>query len=289
MHKDQRGLGRFGIWHLLALAVALLVVTSAAVGLGLRGAAVRTAAVEPVDAPGWREGPFPCRPDPMANVPNPTRFVVVAGCSTVTGTVSQVRRDPVDGEVNMLVTVDGAYDQFLLPGNRGLLRAVVVPRDVTRVTIPEVGQQAVLYGAWVQDRTRRDEATMHPVWGVEAFGGRVGSTPASRSNTAAAKRLLVRMRAPRSVPLGAAIDVLVRVESQVKDARRPEPEANLFFEVRSQDGRGVQWKAAATNALGMARVTLVALEQPGSFRVVVYVDKLGRSTVVSAPITIHRR
>lgn len=47
--------------------------------------------------------------------------------------------------------------------------------------------------------------------------------------------------------------------------------------------------AATTNALGLARVSLVALEHPGSFQVWLYVDKPGRSAVVSAPVTVRRR
>jgi hypothetical protein len=99
----------------------------------------------------------------------------------------------------------------------------------------------------------------------------------------------VGLEAPTSVPVGGAIDVLVRVESGAEGARRPLPEANLFFEVRDEHGRGVQWKAAATNALGLARVTLVALEHPGSFRLWLYADRQGSSAVVSSPITVRRR
>ena len=47
--------------------------------------------------------------------------------------------------------------------------------------------------------------------------------------------------------------------------------------------------ATTTNALGQARVTLVALEHPGSFRLWLYADKLGRSAVVSVPVTVRRR
>jgi hypothetical protein len=82
---------------------------------------------------------------------------------------------------------------------------------------------------------------------------------------------------------------VVRVESGPTGARRPQPEANLFFEVRDQDGRAVQWKATTTNALGRAQVTLVALEQPGSYRLWLYADKPGRSAVASSPVTVRRR
>jgi hypothetical protein len=91
------------------------------------------------------------------------------------------------------------------------------------------------------------------------------------------------------VPVGGAINITVRVQSNAEGMLRPEPEANLFFEVRADDDRGVQWKAATTNALGRARVSLVALEHPGSFRVWLYVDKPGRSAIVSAPVVVRHR
>jgi hypothetical protein len=101
--------------------------------------------------------------------------------------------------------------------------------------------------------------------------------------------LKVHLKAPRSVPVGGALNMTVRVQSTAKGILRPEPKANLFFELRANDDHGVQWKAATTNALGLARVSLVALEQPGSFRVWLYVDKPGRSAVVSVPVTVRRR
>jgi hypothetical protein len=119
--------------------------------------------------------------------------------------------------------------------------------------------------------------------------GRAGPAPSPGAVVLGRNRLQVRVVAPPSVPVGGAMDVFVRVESGRGAARRPEPEANLFFEVRGQDGRGVQWKAATTNALGKARVTLVALEQPGSFQLWLYADKQGRSAVVHVPVTVQRR
>ena len=145
------------------------------------------------------------------------------------------------------------------------MRAAVVPRDVPRVTVPKVGQHTTLYGAWVLDRNQRNQVALHPVWGIESStterSGGFGSLPMPGvgSNTAVNKRLKVHMKAPRSVPVGGAINITVRVQSSAEGMLRPEPEANLFFEVRGKDDHGVQWKAATTNALGRARVSLVAL------------------------------
>lgn len=156
------------------------------------------------------------------------------------------------------------------------------------MTVPKVGQHAALYGTWVLDRNQRGQVALHPVWGVEvttsdASTGLVPPMPGAN------KRLKVHMKVPRSVPVGGAMNITVRVQSVAKGVMRSEPEANLFFEVRTNDDRGVQWKAATTNALGLARVSLVALEHPGSFRVWLYVNKPGRSAVVSAPIAVRRR
>jgi hypothetical protein len=63
----------------------------------------------------------------------------------------------------------------------------------------------------------------------------------------------------------------------------------MGYSVPNPDNRGVQWKAAAANALGLARVSLVALEHPGTYRVWLYVDKAGRAAVLSAPVTVRRR
>jgi hypothetical protein len=295
MPGDQRRLDWFGARHILALAGITLIAVSAAVGLGLFGGrGLGTVMAPPANAPAWKTGPVACRENPMEGVPHPTRFLVVAGCSTVSGTVRQVRRDPADGEFNMLIAVDPTYMRFLPSGTAGVLRAAAVPRDIPKVTIPRVGQHATFYGTWVLDRNQRNQAALHPVWmiRISGGGGALAADPgrsATGSATVVGKRLLVHLQAPRSVPVGGAINVSVRVESTTKGARRPEPEANLFFEVRTQDDRGVQWKAATTNALGLARVSLVALEHPGSFRIWLYVDKPGRSAVVSGPVAVRPR
>ena len=285
-----RRLGRLGGRHVLVVGVAVLVAAGAAVTLSLVGDhGVRTAMAPPAGGPAWQSGLAPCRQDPMVGVPQPTRFVVVAGCSTVSGTVQQVRRDPVDGELNIQVVPDQAYSRFLPPVNQGQLRAVAVPQDVPGLTVPTVGQHASFYGAWVLDRNQHHQAAMHPVWMIQPTGGRASPAPSGGAVVLGRNRLQVRLVAPPSVPVGGAMDIFVRVESGRGAARRPEPEANLFFEVRAQDGRGVQWKAATTNALGKARVTLVALEQPGAFQLWLYADRQGRSAVMHVPITVQRR
>jgi hypothetical protein len=297
LRRRHRHLARLGAPQILAVAGITLVAFSAAIGYGmLRAGGLEMAMEPPAAAPAWRTGTVACRDDPMVGVPHPTRFVVVANCSTVSGTVKQVRRDPADGELNLLIQVDHSFARFLSSADEGgVLGAAVVPRDVPKVSVPRVGEHATLYGAWVRDRNQHDQVALHPVWGVEVSTGESGAglaplpMPGAGSNTAVNKRLKVQLKAPRSVPVGGAINIVVRVQSSAKGVLRPEPEANLFFEVQAKGDRGVQWKAATTNALGLARVSLVALEHPGAFRVWLYVDKPGRSAVVSAPVTVRRR
>jgi hypothetical protein len=298
MPSDHRHLGRlgwFGARYVLALAGVTLMAVSAAVGLGLfEGRGLETAMAPSASAPAWQTGAVACREDPMQGVPHPTRFLIVAACSTVSGTVRQVRRDPADGELNMLIAVDRSYERFLPSGSDGQLRAAAVPRDIPKLTIPRVGQHATFYGAWVLDRNQRNQASLRPVWKVKPSGSSraMAADPGRLATGSAAvvgKRLIIHMQAPRSVPVGGAINVSVQVESVIKKPRRPESEANLFFEVRTHDDHGVQWKAATTNALGRARVTLVALEHPGSFRIWLYADKFGLSAVTNTSVTVRRQ
>jgi hypothetical protein len=286
-----RRLGRLGGRRPLASAVVAVAVT-VAVGL-VWSRTVQTPPGAPASAPAWQGGAVACRQDPMAHVPHPTRFVVLADCATVSGTVRHVGRDPADGELNMVVEVDRPYVRFLHSDNHGLLRTTAVPRDVPRLQVPTAGQHATFHGAWVLDRNQRNLPAMHPVWTVELAPGSAGvaplSTPEASSSHPGGQRLVARMRAPRSVPVGGAMNVSVQVESVDRGSRRPLPEANLFFEVSTEKGRGVQWKAASSNSLGLARVTLVALEHPGSFTLRLYVDRLGRSMVVSVPFRVRPR
>jgi hypothetical protein len=198
MHGQHRHLRRLGVPRLLTLAGIILVALSAAIGYGLgRGGDLETAMAPPASAPAWRTGAVACRDDPMAGVPFPTRFVVVANRSTVSGTIKQVRRDPADGELNLLVQLDRSYARFLQSFFARELRAAVVPRDVPKVRVPRVGQHATLYGAWVLDRNQRSQVELHPVWGVEASTSDAGAgltqppMPGAGSSTAVDKHLKV--------------------------------------------------------------------------------------------------
>ena len=243
----------------------------------------------PASAPAWRTGAVACRDDPMIAVPHPTRFVVVANCSTVSGTVRQVRRDPADGELNLLIAVDQRYTRFLLSGNERLLRAAVVPRDVPKVRVPEVGQHATLYGAWVLDRNQRNQFALHPVWGIEAASGDNGAGLASLPMPGAGSEH-GSQQAVEGPPEGASIGATgrshqshgprpVRRQGDPPSGTRGQPLLRGPHQRRPRrpmEGRHHQRPRPA-------RVSLVALEHPGSFRVWLYVDKPGRSASVEHP------
>src|SRR3712207_921278 len=97
------------------------------------------------------------------------------------------------------------------------------------------------------DRNQNKKVALHQVWGVEISsrdsGAALGSLPipGPESNTAVDKHLKVHMKAPQSVPVGGAMNIVVRVQSPAEGSLLPEPEANLFFEVRTSSSRGVQW------------------------------------------------
>ena len=226
----------------------------------------------------WRTGAVLCREDPMAYMPHPTRFVVIAQCSTVSGTVKQVRRDPVDGELNIMVVPDHAFSQFLLYSNQGLVRTAVVPRDIPKVRVPKVGQHATFYGSWVLDRNQHNQAAMHPVWKI-VFGA-TGQTTRPRTRPRAGHQRLRLQYRRRRVPVGGAIDVLVRPSSSAKGGRRLPPRDEPVFEVRSQDGRGVRGMAATTNALGLVGCPCSPVSTQGRPPVALR-RQLGRSAVAS--------
>jgi hypothetical protein len=138
----------------------------------------------------------------MVGVPNPTRFLVAAACSTVSGTVRQVRRDPADGEGQPGCCGGPDVRPVLILSQPGAAAGGRRPRDVPRLTIPRPGQRATFYGAWVLDRNQGNQAAMHPVWMVEAAsasasaGAGVAAVPmlGAGSRTVAAKRLQVQLR-----------------------------------------------------------------------------------------------
>lgn len=150
----------------------------------------------PVDLSGVRPVPVApgaaaaCRADPSANVYHRQRLQVLSPCSTVSGQVSSVRREP-DGDVHVDLAVDSAFRSMLVAGNtshrHGWLLVEVVPADepgcpagqpvpatagydygtCTGATVPTptVGEQVWVTGPYVID-TVHGWAEIHPAWQI---------------------------------------------------------------------------------------------------------------------------
>ncbi len=282
-----RGIRRPSARRLSLMAAGLLVAVVAAVAvvvLGRPGSEPRAA----LAAPPRQSGAIPCRQDVMAHVHDPTRLVVVARCSTVSGTVKHVHYEERYGGQRLLVAVDPSYQRFLLPENKGVLTAEVIPTDETTVRIPKAGQHATFSGAFVFDRNERS-VELHPVWRIDVSGG-LGSGPRT-SKASPGERFSVTVHAPPAVPSGGQVAVSVHAELIGRSIRHPSSQVHLFLEVISPKGKSVQWVAASTNALGDATIHLVALQAPGRSTLMLYANnlKLGQQVIVKLPLKVRRQ
>src|SRR6266536_584714 len=160
-------------------------------GLALRAAGVTIGrgneASPHLTAPPWQEGAAQCRPIPMAHVHDPTRFIVVARCSTASGTVQSVHLNPDDGDLNVLVTLDSAYRPFLTAANEGVMTVSVIPTDQPSVRAPKPGQHATFYGAWVVEKVGHGvgAAALHPCWRIDVSGSAAAATSSSADSQSA--------------------------------------------------------------------------------------------------------
>ncbi|MGH2768155.1 MAG: hypothetical protein ACRDIF_04265, partial [Actinomycetota bacterium] len=199
-------------------------------------------------APPWRAGALPCRTNPMEHVPRPSRLLLVAKCSTASGTVARSTFDRSDGEAKLFISVDEPFRRYLRPSNAGLLVVEVIPTDQPMVTLPKVGDHATFYGAWVLDRERELWAEIHPAWEIRI------DEPAAPTTTPGAQvhpsptgpdALDVQIRVSESVPVGGSIEVSVEVREKVPGATPPPPipKVNLFLELLSSEGAAVRWEA----------------------------------------------
>lgn len=267
----------------LILAAAGLLIAAAAAAFLLAQQATRPRAE--LAAPAFQAGTVPCRQDPMAHVHDPTSLVVVARCSTVTGTVKHVHYEPRYGNQHLLVAVDPAYQRFLLPENHGLITVEIIPTDETTVHIPRVGQHASFHGAFVFNKNQQ-AVELHPTWRIDVSGA--GSPRAPR--TGPSPTFTVTAHAPQVVVMGGQVAVSVRTERVWQGRRRPAAGAHVFLELVAPSGKGVQWAAASTNPLGDATIHLVALRAPARFTLTLYTNdfQLRRQVITRLPLQVRR-
>jgi hypothetical protein len=288
---------------IVAATVAVVVALGAvfaALGPGGGGKAAK------LSAPPWYAGEIPCRDDPMAHVHDASRFIVVARCATVSGTVKSAHLDPADGTLKVQVTPDSAYRRYLTSANRGLLTAGVIPTDQPSVAPPASGQHLTLYGTWVEERVVNGvgRVRLHHTWGIQVSDAGQPAAPSTASQSrlqqpAAApsgtphvdlsESLSITVAVPASVAVGSPMSVSVTVKSLLEAQPKPAPAAALYCEVIGDRGRPVQWKAASANANGVARVDLLASGPPGEYTVWVYAHKGVQGGIGRAKFSVTRR
>jgi hypothetical protein len=278
--------------RLLLVGIGAGLTIALGTGLALRAAGVTIGRGDDANprltAPPWQEGAAQCRPNPMAHVHDPTRLIVVAKCSTVSGTVQSVHLNPDDGTLNVLVTLDPLYQRFLTAANQGVMTVGVIPTDQPAVQPPKPGQHATFYGAWVVQRVGHGvgAAALHPCWQIDVSGSAAATTSGSDTQKVGPspsprplpyvdpnQSLTVKVVAPESVRLGSLMAVSISVASVLDGPPKPAQSVALYIEVVADQGRLVQWKAATTNSLGVANFKLIAAGPPDSYALWVYAHR----------------
>lgn len=269
--------------------VFLLVLVLAMAATGAASAWVlssKSSAAGPT-APPWRGGAsVPCRQDPMAHVHEPTRLVVVAACATASGRVVSRESNRGDGDELMTVALDPEYRGYLAPANQGLLVVEVIPTDLGKVTLPVKGDHAIFYGAWVLDRDHDRWAEVHPAWHITVDRPGPGPRPPVEHVTGT---LAVDTVLPEAVPIGSRFTAHVGVRRGVNGTRSAASEADVFMEIVSQRGVSVRWRAARTNTMGLATISMVALDVPGRYTVWTFAHKGDAQAENVQTMTITRR
>jgi hypothetical protein len=125
---------------------------------------------------------------PLAGVYHPQRLVVKSRCSVAVGIVRKVKFEPYDGDVHVDLRLDPAFESLLGDGNGrigGNLVVELIPRDRSRVAVPDEGARVQVVGPWVDD-TEHGWNEIHPAWWVSA--GRI--QPATAAELRAVQSLI---------------------------------------------------------------------------------------------------
>jgi hypothetical protein len=232
-------------------------------------------------APAWLSGPIACPPNPMEHVSVPTRLDVVARCSTLSGTVRSVDRDPHDLELVILVEPDAEYADFIDSRIQRYVIVKVPPVEQPGVTVPVVDEHATFYGSWAVNRRASVKGTLelHPTWAI--------TTEHAASDASAVPVFDVTVTSPRSVAVGAPLRLSVSVKSRAHEPPEAVSEAVVYLELRGPDGVS-RWAAELSNGFGVATVSLASLEIPGEYTVWAHASKGNDFGTASASVRIHR-
>ena len=107
---------------------------------------------------------------PLAGVYHPHRLKVKSGCRVASGVVERVKFEEYDGDVHILLRLDGDSDELVSHGNDrvgGALVVEVIPQDRSRVAVPAEGQRVTVVGPWVDD-LEHGWLEIHPAWWISA-------------------------------------------------------------------------------------------------------------------------
>jgi hypothetical protein len=131
----------------------------------------------------------------LAGVYHPDRLVVLDPCQKASGVIRDVR-DEEDGDLHILVLLDGPYRRLLNAGNysqqHGWLVVEFMARDAGHLPEPNSGARITIWGAWVLD-TDHGWREIHPVYKMRlgghtyTSGPRFGGSPVGVGSSEAAE------------------------------------------------------------------------------------------------------
>lgn len=279
---------RFSRWTTLAALALGLAILVMGIVYGIRGAARPLKAGA---APAWHAGVATCPTNPLNGVHDPERFLLVAPCSTVSGTVTRLKIDPVSGELEISLAVPGSEARYLRPGNTtSTVVARVSPRDIPTLTAPAVHGEAALYGAWVVDRAR-NAAELDPTYAVVPLDRSPSPVGAKASGQASgqerrAETFTLDMNAANTVQSGGVLAVTLHAQRRNGSRLEPVSQMHALVELMGPGGQGIRWRAAVTNTQGNAHLRLLVLDAPGHYLLTVFGYKNSATATLARSLTV---
>jgi hypothetical protein len=269
----------------VVLGAALLAVLTLSGFLVLRQLSERA-------APPWVANVTSCRDAPMTHVHNPARLVVIGKCSTLSGTVKSVRLVSAYDDVKVTIIPDGRVSPYLRKANHGMVVADIIATDQANVPIPPVDSRITAWGTWVLDKASKTTQLL-PAYHVRVDQLHAGSTlrtgqSLEKHGPAPKRQLQLSMTAPKQVPVGGRIDVVIRARWLQERLLRPASQIRLFTEMTTKDNVGVRWKAAMTHTDGMAELHLVAIQVPATYTLTIYAAPSHEAVTATAVIEVTK-
>ena len=238
-----------------ALRLALSLVAMLAVGLAACGSTVTEATPPPAASTPAAAGPSATPPPKTAAaitapasassaclptdqdryVYHPSRLAVKAACRRVSGVIEAIRTEA-DGDLHILLRLDGPYRSLLRPANAGkeLGDLVVEPICVQAVSqadaigpcaadpdplqnLPQAGMRVWMEGRYVLDLDHGGWAELHPLyrWGTGSTSAAPASTPRpTGGSVTAGSGLVVRFTSvPSPAPIGGSATIAARTSA----------------------------------------------------------------------------